>query len=66
METKPLRCKCGAEARIRYRLPVFWVECRKKCGMKTGFFPDYTEQFDPVAREEAVKAWNRMVSEKSF
>jgi hypothetical protein len=66
METKPLHCKCGAEARIRYRMPVFWVECKRKCGMRTGYFSDWYEQLDPESREEAVKAWNRMVSEKSF
>lgn len=60
-ESKPLPCKCGAIARIRYRMPVTWVECKRKCGMRTGYFCDGYEQFDPEAREEAVKAWNRMV-----
>lgn len=60
-EVKPLKCRCGAEARIRYRIPCTWVECKKKCGMKTGYFPDYFEQCDPESRNEAVNVWNRMV-----
>ena len=66
MEIKPLTCKCGGCARIRYRIPVFWVECRKKCGMKTGYFADGNEPFDPQARDKAVIEWNRMVQKKSF
>ena len=65
METKPLPCKCGSGARIRYRMPVFWVECKRKCGMQTGYFSDWDEQFDPEAREEAVKAWNDMVKKST-
>ena len=57
----PSRCRCGADARIRYRIPCHWVECKKKCGMKTGFFPDRYEHYDPEARERAVEEWNRMV-----
>ena len=60
---KPLPCKCGADARIRYRMPCTWVECKKKCGMRTGWYFDWYEQRDPDAEEEAVKAWNRMVSD---
>lgn len=59
----PNKCICGSYARIRYRMPVTWVECKKKCGMQTGFFCDGYEMYDPEAREEAVKAWNRMVEE---
>ena len=55
------KCTCGADARIRYRIPVTWVECKKKCGMKTGFFPDCSEQYDPDSQRQAVEAWNRMV-----
>lgn len=58
---RPLKCRCGADARIRYKIPVFWVECRKKCGMRTGYHADGYDQFDPLAKEEAVKDWNRMV-----
>ena len=61
----PEKCRCGTEARVRYRIPVFWVECRKKCGMKTGYHCDGAEPYDPEAKNAAVKEWNRMVSEKS-
>ena len=40
MEKKLLPCKCGADARIRYRMPFTWVECKKKCGMRTGYYVD--------------------------
>ena len=56
------KCRCGYPARIRYRIPVTWVECKNKCGMRTGYFPDINEQADPDARNKAVEAWNRMVS----
>ena len=59
----PDKCICGAEARVRYRMPFFWVECKKKCGMSTGCYCDGYEQYDPEAREQAVKAWNRMVKD---
>ena len=59
----PDKCVCGAEARVRYRMPFFWVECKKKCGMKTGCVRDSLEElYDPNAREEAVRIWNRMVN----
>ena len=61
-ELKPAKCVCGAMARVRYRMPVTWVECKRKCGMHTGYFVDGYEQCDPEAREAAVKEWNRMVS----
>lgn len=55
-------CKCGATARVRYRIPVTWVECKRKCGMKTGFFTDVNEQNDPEAEKRAILEWNRMVT----
>lgn len=58
----PSKCRCGAESRVRYRIPVTWVECRKKCGMRTGFYPDINEQHDPEAVDKAINEWNRMVS----
>ena len=58
---KPVNCKCGSPARIRYKIPVTWVECKKKCGMKTGFYFDKDGVRDTSAEEAAVKAWNRMV-----
>lgn len=59
----PNKCTCGSPARVRYRIPVTWVECKRKCGMQTGYYCDGYEQCDPEAREEAVKAWNRMVNQ---
>ena len=56
------KCVCGYPARVRYRIPVTWVECKNKCGMKTGYFPDINEQADPESREKAIAEWNRMVS----
>lgn len=50
--------KCGAQGRVRYRIPVWWVECKKKCGATTGYYSDGYEQYDPESREEAIKAWN--------
>lgn len=60
-ETEPLRCPCGAIARIRYKIPVTWVECKRKCGRHTCYYPDIEEQHDPVAVQKAVAEWNRMV-----
>ena len=62
---EPVRCVCGALARIRYRIPVTWVECKKKCGMQTGYYPDGYEQCDPEAREKAIMEWNAMISQNS-
>ena len=61
-DTEPMRCVCGSIARVRYRIPVIWVECKKKCGMKTGYYPDVDIQADPEAIKKAVEEWNRMVS----
>ena len=55
-EIKP--CSCGAPGRLRYRMPFNWVECKKKCGNRTGSYCDYYEQHDPDAIREAVKDWN--------
>jgi len=54
---EPLKCKCGAEARVRYRMPFTWVECKKKCGMKTGYYCDAYEQ----SKRQAIDDWNRLV-----
>ena len=59
----PLNCVCGGAARVRYKIPVVWVECRKKCGRKTGYFVDKAIPHDPDSEEEAIQAWNRMVQE---
>lgn len=58
----PINCKCGASARIRYKIPVVWVECRRHCGMKTGYYPDKKMVHDPDSETEAINEWNRMVS----
>jgi hypothetical protein len=42
-------------------MPFTWVECKKKCGMRTGVYCDGYEQCDPEARKEAIEAWNRLV-----
>lgn len=58
---RPVHCRCGAVARIRYRIPVTWVECKKKCGMMTGYYVDGYEQNDLEAKEKAILEWNRMM-----
>ena len=60
----PMNCVCGAYARVRYKIPVTWVECQKKCGMRTGYFIDKNIPHDPDSEDEAIKAWNRMVQNK--
>ena len=57
-KNKPLRCKCGAAARIRHKDPYVWVECEKKCGAKTGSHLVFVREF---AEREAVKQWNDIV-----
>lgn len=56
-----MNCVCGSYARVRYKIPVVWVECRKKCGMKTGYYVDKNIPHDPDSEEEAINTWNRMV-----
>lgn len=58
----PMNCVCGASARIRYRIPVVWIECRKKCGMRTRYYPDVNSVRDPESEDKAILEWNRMVS----
>lgn len=58
-KTEP--CKCGAEARIRYKDPFVWVECKKKCGMKTGVYHCFLSKQDILTTEAAIEAWNRLV-----
>jgi hypothetical protein len=61
-DIKAVKCRCGSPARVRYRIPVTWVECKNKCGIKTGFYPDVTEQADPESRNSAIRDWNMMIS----
>ena len=42
-------------------MPYTWVECKKKCGMRTGSFVDGYDQRDLKAERKAVQEWNRMV-----
>ena len=55
----PLKCKCGAKARIRNKGGKWWVECREKCGLHTGYYSSVYD--DLIAEERAVSDWNRMV-----
>ena len=56
-KNKPLPCKCGAKARIRHRDPYVWVECDKKCGMKTGSYLVFVRG---IAEQDAIKKWNEL------
>lgn len=51
--------KCGAPAKVRYEMPMTWVQC-KKCKLTSSRFPDYEEQRDPYARQLAIEDWNTM------
>lgn len=56
------RCKCGGKARYRYHVPLHWVECRnKRCGQRTGYYPDIKGDFDTEAGYRAVAEWNKMM-----
>lgn len=63
----PVHCRCGDTARIRYKIPVHWLECgNKKCPfhMRTGYFRDREGVYDPVARDKAIEEWNRIITGK--
>lgn len=60
---KILPCKCGADARIRFRDPYIWIECKKKCGMRSGFIFEFVSAERWKAEQQAVEEWNRLVSE---
>lgn len=59
----PLPCKCGAEARIRFKDPYIWVECKKKCGMRSGFHFIFISTEKELCTEHAIEQWNRMVQD---
>ena len=61
--TELVRCVCGAAARIRQRDPYIWVECKKKCGMESGFFIKCMS-YDIKAEREAIASWNKLVDRK--
>lgn len=56
----PVKCKCGANARIRQTDSYVWVECKKKCGMDSGFFVKYLTD-DVKAERDAITAWNEKI-----
>ena len=60
MQNKLLPCKCGAAARIRQRDPYIWVECKKKCGMESGYFIKCMS-YDIKAEREAIASWNKKI-----
>lgn len=62
MENKLLPCKCGATARLRNKEPYIWIECKKKCGVKTGSYRAFCTSEAYEAEEKAIEDWNRMVS----
>ena len=49
--------KCGKIPKVRYILPVTWVEC--KCGRRSKYVSDIYEQNDPESRASAIEDWNR-------
>ena len=56
------KCKCGAAHRIRYKEPYIWIECKKKCGMQTGFIRCAgLEDADTV--KKCIDEWNKKVKE---
>jgi hypothetical protein len=61
MKEEPMKCRCGADARIRHRDPYVWVECKKKCGMKSGYIFLWIPDLDHKAEQFAIEQWNRVV-----
>lgn len=52
--------RCGAAAKVKYKMPYTWVEC-KKCKLHSELIPDYSyEQRDPDSRRLAIEDWNTM------
>lgn len=65
MEEMLKKCPiCGKDAKVRYRMPYTWVECKKKC-LRTGVFADWYEQSDPEARRRAIEEWNKLAKENA-
>ena len=62
---EPMKCKCGAKARIRTKGEYAWIECsNKKCDMRSGyihFVDDGDSVVKNVAIDHAITLWNRMV-----
>lgn len=55
IELKP--CKCGAVPRLRYKMPLNWVEC-PKCHRKSKKVSDWYEVRDADSITEVVNDWN--------
>ncbi|MCQ2088479.1 MAG: Lar family restriction alleviation protein [Bacilli bacterium] len=61
IELKPCPI-CYSEAKVRYKMPFSWVECKNKyCGFHTQLYGDWYEQGD--GKIESIEAWNRRASE---
>lgn len=64
--SEPMKCKCGANARVRCKGEYVWVECSsKRCDMRSGyvhFVNDRNLNVKEVATEHAILLWNRTVS----
>ena len=58
-QIKPCKCKCGAVARIRYKDPYVWVECKNKCGNKSGYHFVFLSTEIEKAEEQAIASWNK-------
>lgn len=56
--------KCGGAAKVRYKTPVTWVEC-KKCHFRSAEYPDWDEQRDPQSRIDAIDDWNTLEIERN-
>ena len=60
---RPLPCKCGADARVRDKDPYVWVECKKKCGMSSGYIFKWIPDVYHEAERFAIEQWNKKVME---
>jgi len=60
------KCKCGSDARVRYKKPYTWVECKNKCGVRTGVYCDIIGEEDAFSRKRAEQAWNEMVKKSNI
>lgn len=59
--TDELYCcrNCGAPAKIRYRRPTWFVECKKKCGNRTRYYSDWDQEQDPFSKKLAITEWQK-------
>ena len=59
VQIKPVKCKCGASARVRYKEPYVWIECKDKCGNKSGYYFVFLSTEIEKAEKQAIEAWNK-------